>query len=866
LRAIATVLCLGFGVACSDVGAANRSRREPEAPVSNARAVAAAEAAVLARAPAATNDTSTYLNMSIRSPERVTHRFLGRLEEAEIEAPRLSSASREIAARGMLAPDPLSRLPAGLAPLARKVTLPGAREKAEFEMREALFAPPPFRATWRLEPPKGAAKRTLRFETARVPGVTYAIDVVVGGARRRLFRHAGGAQRTPWHPHEVALDTSGAAAALSFVAEGRGHGFFGMPRLFERSNEGPPSVVLIAVDTLSAEVVGFSGSERRLSPKMDALAQSGVSFRDAITNANWTRASTLSMFASEYSSAMGINVHSWWLDRARRRSLYARFDGMLPELLKRAGYTTAAIVNNLFILGYHSAGVEVGFERVTDYRTDHRDTPDVTAATLEFIARHRHEPFFLFVNLNTPHHPYTPPARYLRGIERRGERLHPEHKRYLGEVAFSDDYVGRIVRALEQHGLRERTLVVLTADHGEGLREDIAYTNVAIGRYSRFTHTVNLYDEVTRVPLAFSRPADIPGKRVIREQVRLLDVAPTILGLVGLRAHAQHRGVDLSAAILGRGEVPRDLPAFTEGKKCSSLRWKGHKYIQRDPGFELIARRREGGVARRVPEELYAVATDPRELRDLTTVARDVLRDFRAAHRAWRKEMSKGVRPRRVEGEMASRALDPPPTVVAAVSTGKSPGARSLEPAGTTTRTYLLLTSAREPHSLSGRVRARGGRITRFRLRNSGDDDAVWQRAGGVLDFRLLASGGEDRISFDTDPSDAPLELDLRLDGKPVDARSVLAGPFGLPLFESPLRLDARTLSWLDAREPPMRRAGELRVFLWRSRVEGTAPRARPDAPASDAPAPENDESLDRDVESALRGWGYIQAGDKVLK
>jgi arylsulfatase A-like enzyme len=734
-----------------------------------------------------------------RPPEKVFVRLLGALGEAEIVAPRLRAALSEISGRASLAPDPLSRLPGNLQPLARKVTLRGDPAKHLWEMREALFAPPPFRATWKLRLPPGAR---LGFETAGSAQATVAVEVVRGPAARRILSVP--ARGAPWAEREADLSVfAGEEVGLRLVTEGRGHVFLGAPRLWGRAPDAPPSVIILAIDTLSAEAVGFSGGGPP-TPSLDRLAARGTVLPQAFTNANWTRASTLSMFASEYSTTLGINVHSWWLDRARRAELYRRFEGMLPELMKRAGYATATIGNNLFVLGYHSAGVEMGFERVSDFRNDHRDTPDITEATERFLRDHRERPFFLFLNYNTPHHPYTPPARYLARLP--GARgMHPELRRYYGEVAFADDHTGHIVRVLDDLGISDRTLVVLTSDHGEGLRDDVSYINVAIERYSRFTHTVNLYDEVMRVPLAFVRPADIPAGRRVPVQVRLLDLAPTVLSLVGLPPHPQHRGVDLSPLLHGRGEPAEPLPAFTEGKKCSALRWKGYKYIHREPGFDVISRKREGFTPRRVPEELYHVEADPRELKDLVGSKPAMLDELRQAHRMWRQELLAGPR---------ARAPWTPA------------GARVVEaPAAPRARTHLAAAGDGPARVIAGSLEAEGA-IRRYRLLSDARDHALWLARPNRLDFSFDVRAGEGRLYVETHPPGAPVRLVARADG--------------------------RTLG-----------NGELMRFgvrLWR---EGALATEEAEAPREE---PGQTEKLDHEVESALRGWGYIQQGEKVLK
>ena len=339
--AVIAMWALG-GAACERDGrAAPRAEAQPaDAPKPSTQSAAAPNTDDTTQSPPTPKPTpalpagaaaASDVALALRSPDRVVLRLLGALSEARLDAPRLATAVRELGGRATSSPDPLSRLPAHLAPLARKVTFPSAREKGQWEMRESLFAPPPFAATWRKTLPANAR---LVFETARAPGAIYSIEV--GG--RAVWRRDGAAQRTPFQEHDVPLAAHlrpGEEAQVTLRTVGRGPAYFGAPHIVARTGDGPPSILLIAVDTLTAEAVGFAGSTRKLSPRMDRLAASGAAFPQAVTNANWTRASTLSMFASEYSSTLGINVHSWWLDRQKRAQLYRRHDGMLPELLKR---------------------------------------------------------------------------------------------------------------------------------------------------------------------------------------------------------------------------------------------------------------------------------------------------------------------------------------------------------------------------------------------------------------------------------------------------------------------------------------------------------------------------------------------------
>jgi len=282
-------------------------------------------------------------------------------------------------------------------------------------------------------------------------------------------------------------------------------------------------------------------------------------------------------------------------------------------------------------------------------------------------------PRFLWIHLMDPHGPYAPsercrapfdPATYRRDGEPDlavapgnyatheiphyqafdEERAPSVYRaRYDGEIRCTDERVGDIVALLRKHGVWDHALVVLTADHGESLGEHDYY----------FQHGAVVYDDELRVPLVLHGPG-IPAGRRVAASVSLIDVAPTVLDLLGLPVPATMEGKSLLPLL--RGDVA-DRPAFAQtyyGEGVVALRQGDTKYIFTPPTAV-------GGVPAR--EELYDLAADPGELHDLAAEAPDRVRALRQTVAAWfdtQKDRPPGeppLPPRDPAGERQLRAL-----------------------------------------------------------------------------------------------------------------------------------------------------------------------------------------------------------------
>jgi arylsulfatase A-like enzyme len=307
----------------------------------------------------------------------------------------------------------------------------------------------------------------------------------------------------------------------------------------------------------------------------------------------------------------------------------------LASVLQSAGYETRAVVDNPNVAA--SLGYAKGFSsyRETweekDLATETDRAHAITEAGLSFLRAARPErPFFLWLHYVNPHAPYEPPAPFDRkfadgegsgprlpvvddfhgGIPKKWavagrDRLGYYVSRYDGEIAAVDAEVGRVVAALDGSAVRDRTLVVLTSDHGESLGEHGYY----------FDHGENLFDPSLRVPLLVVAPGAPAGQRVLAF-ASTLDVVPTILDAVKVSWPPDLAGTSLLGAVEGRAAPARDRLFAQNDRNLAAAFSRAYKTVALPEDD-------------RVRFALYDRAKDPAETRDLAAVHPDVLRDER---------------------------------------------------------------------------------------------------------------------------------------------------------------------------------------------------------------------------------------------
>jgi arylsulfatase A-like enzyme len=441
---------------------------------------------------------------------------------------------------------------------------------------------------------------------------------------------------------ELGFETETQGGALARLAGARARAVWGEPLLQPAAGAGRPHVLLVSLDTLRADRVGAWGYPRPTTPNLDALAAAGVRFAEAISQAPWTTPSHMSLLSALYPSAHGLNRGFQELQSSRRgQGAYPTLpDGVptLASLLRDAGWRTLAHT------GGTTLAAELGFHRGFDvYRDGFPALDDAVLAQLEawldvYAAR---EPVFLFFHTFEPHAPYTHSelAEHLldaeqhaalaeisrtgvrRGTEDRVEPflrtqglMRPEvtSALYDGDVRASDAFLGRLFAALARRGLWERTLVVVLSDHGEEFAEH---------RSDRFynAHCATLHRELVHVPLLMRVPGRFAPGRVVEGPVELVDVAPTLLELLGLPVPAGLHGESLVARMDG-APAPPDATALSEatcaGDEWKALRIGAHKYLA---GFSAPGGERSGIPGARRWERLYDVERDPGERHNLAT-------------------------------------------------------------------------------------------------------------------------------------------------------------------------------------------------------------------------------------------------------
>jgi arylsulfatase A-like enzyme len=363
------------------------------------------------------------------------------------------------------------------------------------------------------------------------------------------------------------------------------------------------NVVLIGVDTLRPDHLGCYGYERNTSPNIDKLAGRGVLLENVVAPSPWTLPSFATVFTSLHPTQHGANGQR----EALRENLPT-----LASVLKASGYATGGIINAPFLKTQY--GVNRGFDFYYMTPPEGRVADGTTRDALKWIDENKSGPFFVFLHYFDPHIPYEPPSPYdtLFDPDYRGRIGSPYNPKgltmyrnkdfaqmetlsdadwnrirslYDGEIAFMDEAVGTLLDGLEQRGLTGKTLVVFLSDHGEEFFE-----------HHGFEHGHSLYDELIKVPMIFSLPGVLPENARVSRQVRLLDVAPTILDVLGMKPWEEIEGVSLLPLLANTGEpsaatsslLPPDF-AFSESilygqeqKSLSAYPWKIIYKIRQD--------------------------------------------------------------------------------------------------------------------------------------------------------------------------------------------------------------------------------------------------------------------------------------------
>jgi arylsulfatase A-like enzyme len=437
----------------------------------------------------------------------------------------------------------------------------------------------------------------------------------------------------------------------------------------------PPNLVLISIDTLRADHLSLYGYPRPTSPNIDRWARSGAVFDAAVTSAPWTLPSHLSLFTGLDALRHGVNHPNPAPGRLT----------LMAEHLRAAGYATAAVTGGSFL--HPKFGLNQGFDFYRSSGVDRADElADGIARAIAWLTENRRRPFFFFFHTYEIHDPYEPRQPWFgrfaeasadaegsvvtsgrprgqRGAFRlqktfniryadrpdeplSGDSLDAAVDRYDSGIAYVDAEIGKLLARLHDLDLDDDTVVVLTSDHGESL-----------GEHDLAGHGY-LYDDNLLVPLIVAAPGrDWKGRR-IGDQVRLIDVLPTVLELAGQQPAPGIDGLSLLPLIEGGGPAAARQAFSYSGHYNNglALRLRNHlKYVFLNTPWRPLSD----------AEEVYRLSEDPGELHDasgseprLAELRKEARSYFEAGFSGLRIVIENGGE-KRLQGELRGKVLSP---------------------------------------------------------------------------------------------------------------------------------------------------------------------------------------------------------------
>lgn len=408
-----------------------------------------------------------------------------------------------------------------------------------------------------------------------------------------------------------------------------------------------PNVLLVTIDTLRADHCSGYGYRLPTTPRLDRLGREGTRFAAAYAPMATTAPSHATLLTSLYPLAHRVlkNGHA----------LAAEHE-TLAEIVRARGYETAAIVSSFVLHGKFALGQ--GFEVYDDdfsaarpsmpvrkwqaYAIEEgfdRRAAEATSRAVRWLTtgRAKDRPFFLWVHYFDPHSPYDPPRRYRDAFQPAGDGrdgLAAAIAAYDGEVRFTDEAIGWLLDAVDREGLRESTLVVATADHGEGLMQ-----------HGHMEHGLMLYEEAVRVPLVLRWPGRILAARTVAEPVGLVDVTPTVLDLLGVqRTGTPFQGTSFAPVLEGRAKGDPERAVFLQRRQYEpgvrdGFRVNGEKWAVRAGQWKYIEALEER------TRELYDLGADPGELQNRIDRFPERARVLSTALTAWRSVVTRSGSP-----------------------------------------------------------------------------------------------------------------------------------------------------------------------------------------------------------------------------
>jgi len=397
------------------------------------------------------------------------------------------------------------------------------------------------------------------------------------------------------------------------------------------------NIVLVILDTVRADALGCYGNPDNPTPHIDEVAAQGVRFDQAISTSGWTVPAVASLLTGTWPTIHGAFGKGTDLKFTVIRDEVPT----AAEVLKAKGYNCLGFANAAFVspMLHFDRGFDV-FDHTYAYNWNVRRADETIDAAVKLIGEHRRDSNFVMIHLFDAHLDFDPPGDY--ATKHTGGRSDPptpltmdvckalqtgdgmlppvpEDIQYVkgvyqGEVDFIDAQIGRLVTELKSMGIYDQTTLILVADHGEEFWE-----------HGGFEHGHTLYDELVRIPLIVKLPGGTtPARRVVDDQVRIVDIMPMVFELVGVDQPPSFIGQSLMPLIMGEPAKPRIAYSESTLYGGEKLSWRAgdYKYIidiapivenrvelynlQRDPGETLNLVESEANIAERLHTDMLS--------------------------------------------------------------------------------------------------------------------------------------------------------------------------------------------------------------------------------------------------------------------
>jgi arylsulfatase A-like enzyme len=462
------------------------------------------------------------------------------------------------------------------------------------------------------------------------------------------------------------------------------------------------NVVVISLDTTRADFLGCYGNKAAATPNIDRIAAEGVLFENYYSTINTTLAAHSSMFTGLYPRNHGVGRNSMRLNnknltiaeylhsRGYNTAAFIGSFALASVFGINQGFTTFEesfigsasdyIERNVLVQNQKHQQLEVLIPK-TNVGHIERSAPEVNKAFFQWLDANASSRFFAFIHYYDPHFPYSPPPEYRRkhlasipeGTPmNQAERIAMEAsfkqivdpsisfdpsqiqnlpyspvvsallKMYLGEIEAVDTSIGQVLNVLDQKGLRSKTVIIITADHGENLVEHWNFDTF-------FRHGFLTHESETHVPLIVSCPGILPPGRRVTTVASQIDFTPTLLNLLGIEYSFRTDGISL-AEYLFRDRREPDRQIFAEAsqphvkiaKEAKNMIWvnDGNGIFVRKNDYKYVK------IPFKQYEAVFDISTDRREIKDLlSTLSTDnnnLIVELKTALETWKKTAMSG--------------------------------------------------------------------------------------------------------------------------------------------------------------------------------------------------------------------------------